>query len=94
MDIMDSLQVVSDVTVWVWIHSLYLVLFVSGYVRKRPGEASSIPQAALSMPRALTGKGAIPWTRGCWNVLVAVSVVLQNSVPTSKRFLILYLNSH
>lgn len=94
MDIMDSLQVVSDVTVWVWIHSLYLVLFVSGYVRKRPGDASSIPQAALSVPRAVTGKGAIPWTRGCWNVLVAVSVVLQNSVPTSKRFLILYLNSH
>lgn len=30
---MDSLQVVSDVTVWVWIQSLYLVLFVSGCVR-------------------------------------------------------------
>lgn len=39
MDIMDSLQVVSDVTVWFWIQSLYLVLFVSGYVRKRPGDS-------------------------------------------------------
>lgn len=35
IDIMDSLQVVSDVTVWVWIQSLHLVLFVSGKGQER-----------------------------------------------------------
>lgn len=73
MDVMDSLQVLSDCNC-VGLDSVS----VSGafFVRKRPGE-SSIPQAALSLLRALAGKGAIAWARGCWNALVAVSVVLQ-----------------
>lgn len=45
MDIMDSLQVVSDVAVWVWIQSLFLVLYVSGKGQERVQHpsGSSVP---------------------------------------------------
>lgn len=90
MDIMDSLQVVSDVAVWVWIQSLFLVLYVSGKGQERVQHpsGSSVPAEGSRW------QGSHCLGSGVLNVLVALSVVLQISVLTSKQFLILYLNSH
>lgn len=97
-DIMDLLQVGSDLAMCSLIQFLYLVLIISEHVKSssKCQERRSALFKLRTVPAKYSSlyKGTITSIHVCWDVLAKVSIVLQNSVSTSKRFLSLYLNSH